>query len=129
MLNLCKYCLVTRAVDENDHAGNEASHCAYVDNPVSTELHSGELTVGIIEEIRVVSASAQASTNGTEWCTKERESCYTLWFIDPVNKSKITMLKQGKLAYLLCFHSGFWFMYLCYVTIIISRGRTEGRKA
>ena len=60
--------------------------CAYVENKVTTDSETGEPVIeedGVGNEVTVIR------------CHGDKEFCYTLWYIDPHDKTRHTVFMQG----------------------------------
>lgn len=65
-------------------------YCAYVNNKIATERDTGE-------PIILANSEWQTSTDSLSVvrCHGEHEFCYTLFYIDPSDKARHTILMQG----------------------------------
>lgn len=69
-------------------------YCSYVNNRISTELDKGEF---FVERLVQHDASNMTSAENTSVrCKAKTEFCYSFWYIDPVDRNKVSILLQGR---------------------------------
>ena len=59
------------------------TYCAYVENRVTTDAETGQPVSDVSKAVSVIR------------CHDDKEFCYTLWYIDPHNKTQHTVFMQG----------------------------------
>ena len=88
--------VMTKGVSGEDGSDGAVggTYCALTNNKVMMGRENGEL---VVEKLLTDAASGlgAAPENRTVRCQEGREFCYTLWQLDPNNKSQIFILMQG----------------------------------
>jgi len=85
----------SHALQGDSNEAEEVTSCAHMDNKVTTKPGTGEITWEMIEQMNEERHLAGGNGSRVQRCDKANEFCYTLWFIDPQNKSRTAVLLQG----------------------------------
>ena len=69
-----------------DCAVTNGTYCAYVENKVITDGETGEPVIenNVSNEVTVTK------------CRRHKEFCYTLWYVNPADKTHHIVFMQGK---------------------------------
>jgi len=76
----------------SDDSVLNGTYCAHVENKVTTDAETGEPMIedDISNEVTVTK------------CNSDKEFCYTLWYINPHDKTQHTVFMQGICLCCLC---------------------------
>jgi hypothetical protein len=86
------------------------TYCAYVNNKVATEPDTGAPIISSNLEYQTPSVPLSIVR-----CQGEHEYCYTLFYLDPTDKARHTILMQGKLVFDVCWSAMLHIYKVCKV--------------